>query len=340
MNYQEVVETVKNLLSKNPGWEKTYNGYSENIIGKAKIIEDNFKGKQFGKSQLRKYTNITLLKMHTSKSNATVQLRKNGVLIASITSCNDGEFIVKPHKNVINSGWRLRTEKFEWNDPKIGNEFRNFVKSKNSKDFRSSKKNKKEVVESFIENIIIDDLTEYSLGNRIPGMTAVKVGKCGIQFPTAIAASDSIKYAGGSIDILGRIKSKGIGNTLAIIEVKDFKDIPGSKETFEKVMGQAVAYTTFIRELLRNKNTNADKWWNIFGFNNKYGIPEKLILKTIVAMPREDVSNYELEKVFQDRIIKIGNDQIELNCLLYEFDKTENVVKKYCFSEDCLKDKN
>jgi hypothetical protein len=283
-----------------------------------------------------------------SEDNATVQLRYKGVIVAEIVSDNNNQFRVVPDKKKkIYTEWNFKEADFEWNDLVVGTEFRKFITDHSPRDFRNQKN---EIVESFIESTIIDDLTEYGLGNKIPGMTAVKVGGCGIQFPTAIVSSefyrkglDYIKYGtrgGGSIDILGRIKSKGIGNTLAIIEVKDFKSSLGSNETFEKVMGQAVAYTTFIRELLRSENTNAEKWWKIFGFNNKYGIPDKLTFKTIVAMPREDVTNSEVKEVFEQRYLAIENDEIELNCLLYYFDKTENIVTKYCFSEDCLKDKN
>jgi len=336
--YLNLIQKVKALLEIPENlivWEKYYYDYVEKIFEKGKIIEENFRGKRFG--ILDKYTSFTLLKDSTNKNKATIQLRYKGIIVAEIERNRLKQCIVKPNIKVKYANWELKQTTFEW-ESLDGRSFRKFIKSHNPKDFYNPKYKKRELCESFVESTIIDDLTNYVLGNKIPGMNPVRIGGCSFQFPTAIAASSfhndgEIYFCkpqdGGRIDILSRIKFSGISNTLAIVEVKDFKDKKSSTETFEKVMGQAVAYSTFILQLLRSENTNSEKWWKFFGFNSKNGIPNSLLIKTFVAMPIEDVSSDEINEVFKQRKLVVGKDIIELNYLLYDFDKNENIVTRY-----------
>jgi hypothetical protein len=63
--------------------------------------------------------------------------------------------------------------------------------------------------------------------------------------PTAISASDIIKFGGGHIDILARTT----GRKITVIELKD-ENV--DKEPIEKVLTQATAYSIFLLNLLRS----------------------------------------------------------------------------------------
>ena len=141
--------------------------------------------------------------------------------------------------------------------------------------------NEKNNEEHRIENIL---LKEFSKTNRnekillgIQPVVMLNIKGLYYQMCTPISASKQpIKYSrqyGGGIDILARINRK-----LSIIEVKD--ENKGS-EPPRKVINQAIAYATFIAQLLRSDS--GENWWNIFGFKNSP--PKSLTLNIIAAMP-------------------------------------------------------
>ena len=152
-----------------------------------------------------------------------------------------------------------------------------------------------------------------SAGKEILNIQPVMMGNTGARFqmPTAIKAStakngtanieySNSKHSGGGIDILARMGS-GKGTKLAVLELKDSYS---KSEPPEKVMHQAVAYATFIRELLRSDC--GDKWWKFFGFGGD--IPQKLEIKAIVVMPY----NANAETYFGGAELPIDNDSIKL----------------------------
>ena len=146
-----------------------------------------------------------------------------------------------------------------------------------------------------------------SVGKAIPYIQPVMICDTGARFqmPTAIKASSAkdgiIEYSNSSgIDILARA-GKGRGTKLAVLELKDSYS---KSEPPEKVMHQAVAYATFIRELLRSDC--GEKWWEFFGFGGN--IPQKLEIKAIVVMPYD--ANAETN--FGGMGLPIDNDTIKL----------------------------
>ena len=152
-----------------------------------------------------------------------------------------------------------------------------------------------------------------SAGKEILNIQPVMMGNTGARFqmPTAIKAStakngtanieySNSKHSGGGIDILARMGS-GKGTKLAVLELKDSYS---KSEPPEKVMHQAVAYATFIRELL--KSDCGEKWWKFFGFGGN--IPQKLEIKAIVVMPYD--ANAKTN--FGGMELPIDNDTIKL----------------------------
>ena len=59
------------------------------------------------------------------------------------------------------------------------------------------------------------------------------------------------------------------------------KDENTKSEPPHKAVCQAIAYATFLRELIRSES--GQKWWNFFGFGGN--IPKELSLKAIIIMP-------------------------------------------------------
>lgn len=98
------------------------------------------------------------------------------------------------------------------------------------------------------------------------GIQPVKIANTCFPTPTPISASNhtGIKYSGcsrGGIDIFAHVGKHP--TRLCVIEVKDETV---SKEPPIKATEQAVAYATFIRELLRYDPT----WYKLFGFSGNY----------------------------------------------------------------------
>jgi hypothetical protein len=139
------------------------------------------------------------------------------------------------------------------------------------------------------------------------------------QMLTPFKASDKkeLSYAekkpekGGGIDILARAR-KGNSTKLCIMEVKDEYRQGESQRT---VIKQALAYATFIRELLRSDCGN--DWWRIFmPSESKSSIPDKLILYVVCIMPFcEDINR--TDKSFSGKKLKIENDELDLHYIYF-----------------------
>ncbi len=163
-------------------------------------------------------------------------------------------------------------------------------------------------------------LTEFTkkigINKIICNIQPVKIsGIARFQMPTPLYGSNikNIKYAGyggGGIDILSRI---GKSNTikLCIMELKDENTV---KEPPAKVIHQALAYATFIRELLRSDW--GQQWWKIFGFGGK--LPQSLELYVTCVMPSRE-NPADNDRSFADVIVKTnGQDSFHLNYIYFQ----------------------
>lgn len=167
-----------------------------------------------------------------------------------------------------------------------------------------------------LESDLLDNyLQKSSQGKEILNIQPITMLKCSgfFQMPTPLKASNaksgSIEYSaanGGGIDILARI---GRGTThLAIIELKDKYE---KNEPPEKAICQAIAYATFIRELLRSES--GEKWWEFFEFRS--GIPKSLKLFAIIAMPNSENANRDFVYTCNPNAINLSlgeDDKLEL----------------------------
>lgn len=171
-----------------------------------------------------------------------------------------------------------------------------------------NKKNQEHRVES---EILTDMLKRSNAAGKIlrDMQPALLCGER-FQMPTPLSASGvkngRLVYGGpqgGGIDILARA-GHGVNTSLCIIEVKDQNE---SKEPPQASMKQAIAYATFIWQLLRADATLGQKWWKMFGFSRD--IPAQLTLFAVVAMPAKDRD----EKVPGAEIQLNQNDKIVLH---------------------------
>ncbi|MFZ2958915.1 MAG: hypothetical protein WA705_18645 [Candidatus Ozemobacteraceae bacterium] len=115
---------------------------------------------------------------------------------------------------------------------------------------------------------------------------------------------------GGGIDILARV---GIGGAVSLC-VMEVKDENRPNEPAAKVIQQALAYSTFLRGLLRSDC--GENWWHIFGFKGK--LPEKLNIYVACVMP----SLSEEDTPFSKKEICVEADCLHLHYI--GFHPTEN----------------
>lgn len=81
---------------------------------------------------------------------------------------------------------------------------------------------------------------------------------------------------------------------------------------------QAIAYTSFIRELLRSEA--GQEWWTLFGFNGK--IPKQLTLYAACVMPSSNCNDYS----FRDMTLDIDGDTIKLH-YVYFIEKNNKITE-------------
>ena len=120
---------------------------------------------------------------------------------------------------------------------------------------------------------------------------------------------------GGGIDILARTGTGGKATNLCIMELKDENN---KREPPKDAMKQAIAYATFIRELLRSDAGTA--WWKLLGFGGK--IPDMLELYTTCVMPSRLDNDYS----FGNMVLNIEKDTIKLHYIYFtEENKRVNI---------------
>jgi hypothetical protein len=166
-------------------------------------------------------------------------------------------------------------------------------------------------------------LTEFSKtkNKELQYIKPVTIGRVRFPMPTPISASKHkhVKYSGihgGGIDILARTGTGGKSTRLCIMELKDKND---KREPPKDAMEQALAYATFIRELLRSDA--GVKWWELFGFGGEK-VPEPLELYAAIVMPFNDNNDYS----FGNMELNIERDIIKLHYIYY-FTEEDGKIK-------------
>lgn len=301
----QLVSDVQQLLSENPKWIDRYAGY-------AKAIEANLEKIKSMKKSFNEWSPLYLY-MNLSKAmgNMSFGLRYQGQEVAALKAgSNSINISTSDYHENNRRDFRCESQldDTDWRSA-AATEFRRHFAASPVRTTRSGKRNDEHRIESTL-------LTEFSKrrgDNKIlTNIQPVKIaGISRFQMPTPISGSDinRLKYSGGSgggIDILSRI---GGGNTtkLCIMEVKD-ENV--SKERPTKAIKQALAYATFIRELLKSRS--GEQWWNLFGFNRKR--PEQLDLAVACVMP----SNQNDDTSFGGMKIEAEKDIFSLHYLYFE----------------------
>ena len=306
-DFQKIAEEVQVFLAENPEWRSRYQEYGEKIsanIDYIKTVRRSF----HEWSPLNVYMNISSAK--NAVNSIRFELRYLGQTVADLkANTKAGHKLSTKRYEKINCrdfGCDICLSDADWKGDDVA-KFRTFFKQrKGDHNAESGKNGREHELESQL-------LTEFSttIDKVIRQIKPVKIGGVRFPMPTPISASDhkTLKYSGphgGGIDLFTRIGTGGPATRLCIIELKDENE---PDEPPRDALKQAVAYATFIRELLRSDAGLI--WWKIFGFGGK--IPETLELYAACAMPSNENNDYS----FKDMEVNIGNDTIKLHYLYF-----------------------
>jgi hypothetical protein len=325
MDYQAYAEEIQEKLQRDDAWKKQYLGYAEALIKNECNIKE--RRKSFHKVEpLHVYTTIGM-----AQNNAySFDMRYLGQSVATITvskdTANKSATLSTKKMKINNNTW------FEYGTPIANEDWHNSIASK---DFRRYFKN---IFREYLNNATAKPLLprqkEHMWESRlfsefeksksdfkaILGIQPVSFAGCRFHMKTALKGSSGEKdlsKKGGEIDVFCRQKN-GNKLKLSIIEVKDENK---RSESLEVTMKQALAYTVFIRELLRSSQDNGSKWLKIWGVNETsidIHLNRSLEFNAIVAMPyiRKETPD------FIGKIVMLGDDKIYLHYLLVKSEGT------------------
>lgn len=329
--YIPTINCVQTLLKNNTEWRERYRNYIAKLCPDT-LIRFKEAEKQFSvPAPFYLYMSLSTAVHRCSSSKTTFELRFHGQSVAEINvkkqSLNDVcvYISVKCPKTYLTNAFTAAQMSDELQRLIKYSAMRNLSwRSEEAKDFRkiyaelekklnsdSAVKSKLSQPEPDMECALLKNYSQKSSANKeILNIQPVMIGDTNARFqmPTPIKASeakngiDFIKYSekGGGIDILARI-GNGRSTKLAVLELKDSYS---KGEPAEKAIHQAIAYATFIRELLRSES--GEKWWEFFGFGGD--IPQKLEIKAIIVMPSYDNAKTD----FGGKELSVGNDVIKL----------------------------
>ncbi|MEN8614812.1 hypothetical protein ABFB09_05975 [Dehalogenimonas sp. THU2] len=301
-DFIEVVGTTQSLLKNEGEWRDRYAKYAEKIQDNLDLIRD-VRSRFHEWSPLNVYMNISSAK--NARTSVSFELRYLGQTVAKLVS-NRGigqKLTTKPYDktNLRDFGCPICFSNMDW-------------RGDNAKNFRDHFKTLGALKNESNEEHRLQDLllTEFSrkTDKTLRHIKPVTIARTRFPMPTPISASDhkQVTYSeahGGGIDILARTGTGGKTH-LCILELKDENT---NREPPKDAMKQAVAYSIFIRELLRSDSGAA--WWKLFGFRRN--IPKHLELFAICAMPSGHNNDYS----FRDMKIDMGGDTIKLHYMYF-----------------------
>lgn len=305
--FLSVVEETRQLLSQNDEWIGRYVTYADKISDNMDFIK-SVRGSFREWSPLKIYLNTT--SAQNAKKTVSFELRYLGQTVAKLTGKknNRHKLSTKGFENINLRDFDcdIRLSNVDW-DGSDAAKFRSYFKHRKSpRNDAGNKGNEEHRLESLL-------LTEFSKTKEkiLPYIKPMMIGGVRFPMPTPISASDhkAIKYSGirgGGIDILTRTGTGGRTTNLCIMELKDENN---KSEPPKDAMKQAVAYATFIRELLRSKAGEA--WWKLFGFGGN--VPKPLVLYAACVMPSNTNNDYS----FKDMELDIADDIIRLHYLYF-----------------------
>ena len=329
--YEEIVKQAKEELKKHDEWVERYQKYVLPDIDNIKAMRKAFQVQR----PLFAYLSLSRV-LGATTNQALFDLRYQGQSVAevkverieSVASAKESDnnafevslIIDKTRKERnllyynLSLGDGAQYGKYPWKDSKEAKYFRSFFSADRVRTQKARKKNQEHKFES---EILTDMLKTSSVDKKLLHVQPVLLCNERFQMPTPFMASKAkngvIGYAGengGGIDILAHAGTGRNATHLCVIELK-YQNKQGERP--QDAMKQAIAYATFIHELLRNKK-NGQAWWNIFGF--KGAVREKLTIYTVVAMPKGPN-----DEIYPSEIIKLNeNDKFELHYIYIDSD--------------------
>jgi len=315
--FMKAVEETRRLLKENSEWRERYVDYAEKIRSNTpSIISARSSFREW--SPLKVYLNTTSAK--GARDSVSFELRYLGQTVAELKGSKDKGFRLSAKRyertNLRDFGCNICRSAADWRGEDSAR-FRKFFKDrKGPRIGGANRANEEHRLESLL-------LTEFSKTKSkekpLLGIQPVTIAKVRFPMPTPISASNprAIKYSGtrgGGIDILTRTGTGGSATHLCIIELKDEND---RTEQPRVAMKQALAYATFVRELLRSNAGSA--WWKLFGFRG--GVPEQLKLYAACVMPSTKNNDYSFGRME----LNIETDAITLH-YLYFHDETDRII--------------
>lgn len=312
--YQETIEKVQYLLKENTEWKERYRGYIDEINSSAPLFEKarrqfrplvafqlymplsmatrnrdlkNEPQNTYFDLRFRGQSVATIIVNNYKNKTVTLRIKETNAIYETLSSAG----MVKEEKYLreLFKGSESKSE-YDWHST----EAKNFRKIYTELDAELKANNNIYLSgqpEHGMEDALLKNFSKKSSnGKEISYIRPVTMLEKHIYFqmPTPIAASsivkgiDNLGYSneyGGGIDILARM-GIGSGTKLAALELK-YKN--QSSEPPEKAICQAIAYATFLRELLRCDC--GQDWWRFFGFGGN--IPNALDIKAVIVMPNE-----------------------------------------------------
>lgn len=305
-DYQKIVVYTRELLEGNLEWRNRYLGYANEIANNHDLIKA-VRATFHEWSPLYLYLNVSNAK--NANKSVNFELRYLGQTVARLTA--------KEKITISTAGFdEYNKRDFDCELP-LSNEawdgmavraFRKHFKARSTlRNPDSSRGNEEHRIESMM-------LTEFTRvkNKTLRQIKPVMIGGIRFPMPTPLSASNhkQLKYSGaygGGIDILARTGTGGKATRLCIMELKDENTL---KEPPREVMKQAVAYATFVRELMRSDA--GPGWWKLLGFGGK--VPERLVLYAAVVMPFGN----NPDQSFAGINLPIENDIIQLHYLYFE----------------------
>jgi hypothetical protein len=305
MEFKETVGIVNKLLADNDEWITRYENYAE-LININKQIHETGREKFRIFSPLYLYTSISNLKLINVLN---YDLRFLGQSIAKIKIKNSVVKIttnrIKDSSNLKHFGINLPLKDENWD----GNKAKKF-----RSEFKKCKSIRGHSNEHKIESGLLSEFhnkskSKKSLSNIQPVLLANSFFQMATPFKASLSEIIYSKDKGGGIDILARVKHKNNSVRLCVMELKDEYS---NSEPPQKVMNQAITYSTFIANLLRSKSGN--DWYKIFGFSGN--VPEVLSIDVSIVLPYPKKG--EPEDFNKKRIEVLENTSIELYSLYFK----------------------
>lgn len=330
VNYQCIAEAMSSELIRDENdWQKRFGNYI-NIIEQNKEYIARVEKKISCQYPLRLYLPLSNNNSKVIKKPEMIcfDLRYKGNKLGTIEA-NCDEALFHPYtdrkgEQIVSDVEKLQSfDNYKWGDELEG-EIRRILKEEIETDeehqFESCLLN--DFANSHYENKVIPYITPVTwTGNRSSFFqmpTTWKGSKISERARTEEKLIQEIRKGsfwavdsmGGGIDILARRIYRPAKPILSIMELKN----PSGSFSEYNVILQAIAYAVFIRELIRSKKANGEKWWKFF-ISGGTSSSTELQLEAVVLLAAKKRNK---KPDFAESVIKLGEDKISLHYLYLE----------------------